>query len=110
MDEPDANRPVACTLTAEQEAERPERVRTILRDTYTGADELESGYTIRFEGTNESLVAVATFVSNELHCCAFADYQVAVSPPYDETTLTITGPEGTKGVFAQFVDRLEQEK
>lgn len=107
MTEDDSTPPVACTLTPERVEAYSKGVRTALGARFAGATEREDGYTLRFDGTDETLSAVATFVSNELECCSFAEYVIGVSPPYEETRLTITGPEGTKtmfrdGLIAQF--------
>lgn len=110
MSENDETPAVACTLTEEQKAERPEHVRSALTASYRGAKERDDGYTLLFNGTDETLSAVATFVSNELRCCSFAKYKIEASPPYEETHLTITGPDGTKPTFREgLVDRLEAE-
>lgn len=99
--------PVACTLTTEEEAERAEAVHQTLVSRYLGTMEQSEGYTFRFTGSVPALDAVATFVSNELQCCSFATYTIEIEPPYEETRLTVSGPEGTKGLFADLVDRLE---
>lgn len=110
MSHKDSAREVACTLTEEQEAERSEEVRSLLIGHYRGYKEHEDGVVARFEGTDELLQAVAQFTSNELQCCSFAEFEITVSPPYEETHLTITGPEGTKQMFHEgFVERLEVE-
>lgn len=110
MSQNDSAREVACTLTEEREAERSKRVRGRLVAHYLGYEEREDGVVIRFEGTDESLRAVARFTSNELQCCSFADYEITVSPPYEETVLTVTGPEGTQQLFRDgLVERLEAE-
>lgn len=110
MSQNDSPREVACTLTDEQERERSEEVRSRLSTTYLGFDEFEDGVIIRFDGTDESLIAAAQFISAELQCCAFAEYELTVSPPYEETVLTITGPDGTRQLFRDgLVDRLEAE-
>lgn len=101
--------PVACTLTEEELADRPEAVQQILVSHYLGAEERDDGYTFRFQGAGGSVLAVASFVANELQCCSFANYTIDVSPPYEETQLTITGPEGTKVLFADLVNRLQAE-
>lgn len=101
MTDEDTTPPVACTLTAEEEATRSEEVQATLFSEFAGAAELDNGYTLRFDGTDEVLVAVATFVASELVCCAFVDYHISVSPPFDETNLTITSPESTKEVFGE---------
>jgi hypothetical protein len=106
----DSAREVACTLTAEQEAQRSEEVQELLISHYLGYEETENGLDIRFEGTDESPQAVAQFISDELQCCSFADYTITASPPYEETVLTVTGPEGTQQMFREgLVERLEEE-
>ncbi|WP_101297638.1 Zn-dependent oxidoreductase [Halegenticoccus soli] len=108
MSRNDTSRDVACTLTEEQERERSEEVRSRLIANYVGFEESGDGLRIRFDGTDESLLAVARFASSELKCCAFAEYGITVSPPYEETVLTIAGPEGTRQTFrGGLVDRLE---
>lgn len=97
---------VACTISDEQRAERAERVRSVLADGYVDVTERENGYTLRFDGSDETLAALATFVANERQCCSFAEYSVGVSPPYEETRLTITGPDGTKSLFEGLFDHL----
>lgn len=105
-----SERLVACTLIEEEEKERSEQVQSLLISHYTGFEECENGLDIRFAGTDESLQAVARFTSNELQCCSFAEYEITVSPPYEETVLTVTGPEGTRQMFREgLVERLEEE-
>ncbi|WP_049928835.1 hypothetical protein [Halopiger goleimassiliensis] len=107
MSEHDSTPPVACTLTDERRTDRDERVRTVLAERYEDGLERDDGYTLIFDGSDEALSAVAAFVSNERRCCSFAEYAIDVSPPYDETRLTITGPEGTKAVFDGLFDHLD---
>lgn len=109
MSQHDSTREVACTLTEKQEADRSEQVRSLLVSHFTGYDESEDGLEIRFDGTEESPQAVAQFVSDELQCCSFADYRITVSPPYEETVLTVTGPDGTRELFREgLVEKLEE--
>ncbi|WP_254532904.1 hypothetical protein [Natrinema gelatinilyticum] len=101
---------VACTLTEKQEQKRSEKVRSRLISHYVGYEETEDGLAVRFDGTDESLPAVAQFTASELQCCAFAEYEITVTPPYEETVLTMTGPDGTRQMFRDgLVDRLEAE-
>ena len=110
MSRNDSAREVTCTLTDEEEAERSEEVRSLLIAHYAGYEEREDGVEIRFEGTDDSLTALARFASNELLCCSFASYEIGVSPPYEETVLTVTGPDGTREMFLEgLVERLEAE-
>lgn len=108
MAQNDSEREVVCTLTEERTAERSAEVRSRLKSRYLGYENREDGLDVRFEGTDESLRAAAQFVSDELQCCSFADYEIGVSPPYDETVLTVTGPDGTRQMFREgLVERLE---
>lgn len=107
MSENEPTPTVACTLTEEQEERRSEQVLSVLASTYEGTEERSDGYIFLFDGTDESLSAVATFVANEQQCCSFADYTITVSPPYEKTRLTVTGPDGTKATFSRLAERLE---
>ena len=110
MSQNDSAREVTCTLTEERETERSEEGQSLLVSHYVGYEEHKNGLDIRFEGTDESLQAVAQFTSDELQCCSFATYDITVSPPYEETVLTVTGPEGTRQMFREgLVERLEAE-
>jgi len=110
MGQNDLTREVACTLTEEQEAKRSEEVQELLISHYLGYEESEDDLDIRFEGTDKSPQAVAQFISDELQCCSFAEYTITVSPPYEETVLTVTGPGGTRQMFREgLVEKLEEE-
>jgi hypothetical protein len=109
MSEKERTPTIACTLSEKQERKRSGQVLSVLVSTYDGTKEREDGYTLLFNGTDEALSAVAAFVANELRCCSFAKYTIDVSPPYEETRLTVTGPDGTKEVFGGLVEKLESE-
>lgn len=110
MPDKDDTPAVACTLTEDQLAERPEEIRAVLVENHDRAEEQPDGYTHVFAGTDETFTAVSTFVANEHECCSFAEYTISVSPPYNESRLTITGPEGTKDLFGeQFIENLDNE-
>lgn len=110
MSQNDSTREVACTLTEDEDAERSEKVQSLLINHFAGYEKRENGVDIRFDGADESLRAVAQFTSNELQCCSFAEYNINVSPPFEETVLTITGPDGTRQMFVEgLAERLEEE-
>ncbi|PSQ18280.1 Zn-dependent oxidoreductase [Halobacteriales archaeon QS_8_69_26] len=110
MSQNDPVRTVECTIDEDEELpERSERIKSNLVPRYEGYAESEDGISVRFEGTDETLTAVAQFTANELICCSFAEYELGVSPPYEETVLTVSGPEGTREMFREgFVGRLEE--
>ena len=109
MRENDSTPTVECTIADDRRTERAERVRSLLATSYEDAIERDDGYTLLFDGDDETLSALAAFVSNERQCCSFAEYAIEVSPPYEETRLTITGPDETKALFDDLFDRLNAE-
>lgn len=109
MTESGTDPPVACTATDERREAGEERL-PVLAGAYAGAAEREDGFTLRFRGTDETLRELAAFVRAEHECCAFATYRLTVEPPYEETRLRLTGPEGTKEVFRDgLIERLAAE-
>lgn len=104
----DEEPPVVCTIDRDSEKaeRRRKQARQELVPNYIDTEELEDGYRLRFAGA-DSLMGVAHFVKEERKCCSFADYQIELEPPYDETKLIIRGPEGTKDLFQEFRDKLE---
>ena len=109
MGQNDSPRAVTCTLTEDEVPERSEEARSLLISRYQGYEDGDDGLEVHFEGTTESPQAIAQFISDELQCCSFAEYQLVLSPPYKETVLTITGPEGTRRMFREgLVERLEE--
>ena len=61
MGQNDSEREVACTLTDEEEAERPDEVLSVLTSRYVSYEERENSVDVRFDGTDESLRAIARF-------------------------------------------------
>ena len=109
MSQNDSAREVKCTINREEELpERSKRIKSNLVPRYEGYEESEEGLSVRFEGTDETLTAVAQFMANELVCCSFAEYELTVAPPYEETIRTMSGPDGTRDKFREgFIGRLE---
>lgn len=102
---------VACTLTPEIAAEQSDRITATMAEGYLRAEELDDGYAFAFEGTEDALEALAGFVATELRCCSFAEYTIETEPPYEETRLTVTGPDGTTELFGRaFADLLESAR
>lgn len=98
---------VTCTLTEEKAEERTAFVHSMLGTQYERSEEHPHGYTITFKGTAETLSALAFFIAEERLCCSFAEFQLSTAPPYSEIDLTITGREGTKALFEDFIEQLE---
>lgn len=101
---------VACTLDEDRAGEREQEVRSELLPHYVRAEELEDGYTLVFDNAEETFQSAAEFISDERQCCSFATYRLTIDPPYEETRMTITGPDGTKELFKEgLIERIETE-
>lgn len=101
MAEDDPKPAIDCSLSSEQEVERAEQLSRTLGTVYLRSEDQDQGLTLVFEGTDDTLTAVATFVADELKCCSFADFSIEVTPPFEKTRLRITGPKGTTTMFRE---------
>ena len=101
----------ACSLTEQEAAARRNELHDSLADSYRGSAAENGTVTVDFDGVEETLPALASFVEQERDCCAFATYQLVVEPPYEETQLVVDGPEGTAELFREELSGVfEQEK
>jgi hypothetical protein len=106
MDADEAGRtrqPVACVLdalTAEQRA-RLEELLGVLRGMLSDVEETATGFRARLGGI--SLIDIAEWIALERRCCPFVRFTLEVEG--DETIVAVSGPEGTKAIFAAELDR-----
>lgn len=99
--DPESKPALVCDLKAMDDEQR-ERYRTLRRrlgDDFQEAQELEEGYAFRHSSEAGLLVALAEYVSLERLCCPFFDFAIEVGHERDEVWLSITGPEGAKGIL-----------
>lgn len=105
----DESPPVACTLSEAAYQERKPWLETEFLPLLEDLDQRESGVAMTFEGADETVETVARFVNEESDCCSFARYEIAIEPPYDRTTLAVSGPDGTAEVFhAELVGSIDE--
>ncbi|MFB6220554.1 MAG: Zn-dependent oxidoreductase [Halolamina sp.] len=97
-----------CTLSDEDAQRRRDQLPPVLAERFDGATVHDEGrVTLRFEGVEGPLSALASFVTAEHECCSFATYDLAVEPPYEATRLEVDGPDGTAEMFREgFIDVL----
>ena len=90
---------LACDFTAmdDEQRERYRALRRRLGEYFQEARELEDGYAFRH--SSKVLVALAEYVSLERLCCPFFDFAIEVGHGEDEVWLSMTGPEGAKGIL-----------
>ena len=99
--DPESKPALVCDLKAmdDEQRERYRELRRRLGDDFQEAQELEDGYAFRHSSEAGVLVALAEYVSLERLCCPFFDFAIEVGHERDEVWLSITGPEGAKGIL-----------
>jgi hypothetical protein len=93
-----ANR-IACKLTSPELQKRKATVIAALKALVLEKQELENGYSFRFDGGDEILDQLTEFIKTERLCCNFFTFQLTVEDTVVE--LRLTGPEGAKAFIAE---------
>src|SRR5947209_4222232 len=88
--------PIACTLSAEEQAERGDGVVTPLFAQAQAIRELSDGYSLRFPDDGELALRLLTFVTEERGCCPFFTFEMRFEPGNGPIWLSIRGLEGVK--------------
>ncbi len=84
-----------CKLTTPELQQRKKTVIALLKKQVLETKELANGFAYKFEGTDEMIDLLASFVKTERLCCDFFNYTVSVTS--DEIVwLELTGPKGVK--------------
>jgi hypothetical protein len=96
------NSPLACTLEAIDETERPryhDLVRR-LRRAIQKREEVTGGFDFLLAGAAISLQQIAEWMSMERLCCPFLNFELAIRSGEADWHLTMTGPEGVKQLLS----------
>jgi hypothetical protein len=88
------NKVIACKLTSPELRERKEKVLAVLKLKILGKQELKDGYKYKFEGSDQVIDELITFIKTERICCDFFAFNFSIAD--DIVWLSITGPEGAK--------------
>ena len=89
-----ATKSIACKLTTLEFRERKATAISELKTFVVTRTELETGYCLEFEVTDEILDKINAFLKTERICCDFLTFELTVHA--NKALLNITGPEGTK--------------
>jgi hypothetical protein len=86
---------MACKLTSPELRKRKEEVIEVLKSKMVKKEELQNGYRFYFDGNDEILDSLNSFVKTERLCCDFFNFAILV---WNDSTaaLEITGGEGVK--------------
>ena len=93
---------IACKLTTPELQKRKATVIAELNALVLNRKELTNGYAYEFDGTDEALDKLNTFIKTERMCCDFFTFQLTVDD--NKASLNITGPEGAKEFLKEEVD------
>jgi hypothetical protein len=97
-----ATKPVTCKLTTPELQKRKATVIAELKSLILTRQELENGFSYKFEGKDEILDKINDFIKTERMCCDFFTFQLTVEE--NTALLNITGPAGTKEFLKEEVD------
>ena len=94
-----ATKPLTCKLTTPELQKRKATVIAELKALILHKKDLSNGYRYEFEGTDDNLDRLNTFIKTERMCCDFFAFQLTVEE--SKALLSITGPEGAKEFLKQ---------
>lgn len=95
-------KPISCKLTTPELQNRKATVIAELKALILTKQELQNGYRYEFDGKDEILDKLNTFIKTERLCCDFFTFQLTVEE--NKAFLNITGPEGAKEFLNEEVD------
>ena len=94
--------PIACNLSALDEAQRERRaelaarLQSSVREIISTAD----GYEFRLPSNDKILLEIAEFVFLERRCCPFLNFQISLNEGDDAITVLLSGRDGVKEFLA----------
>jgi hypothetical protein len=91
--------PVACSLTADEQARRGGEIATLFEERQE-VRELPDGYALRFAGDDAQAARLLAFIAGERACCPFFTFALVFEPAQGPVWLQLRGPDGTKEVVA----------
>jgi hypothetical protein len=97
-----ASKQITCKLTTPELQKRKATVVAELKALVLERNELENGYSFKFEGTDQNLDQLTEFIKTEKMCCDFFTFQLTVEE--GTAILHITGPTGAKEFLKEEID------
>jgi hypothetical protein len=91
-----ASVPIACTLSASEQAERQLVLQREIGSAVEERVEIEGGFALRFPPKSHWIGKLAELVSFERECCPFLTLEISAQPNRGAVWLRMIGPDGTK--------------
>src|ERR1700712_5410090 len=89
------DKPITCKLNSRELRQRKEVVLAALKKQLIERNELSNGYSYKFNGTDETLDCITSFIKTERLCCEFFNFKLSVTND-SFILLEISGAEGAK--------------
>ena len=86
---------LACKLTGPEFQKYKTEVLAALRNNMR-AEELDNGYKYIFNGSDDMIDTIISFIKKERICCNFFTFNLLIEDNNSDVILTITGPKGAK--------------
>ena len=102
MNTPSTESKVVCKLTTPELQKRKATVIAELKALILSKQELDNGYSYRFNATDEILDKLNLFIKTERMCCDFFTFQLTVEA--NSAILSLTGSEGAKEFLKEEID------
>jgi len=90
-----ADLPIACTLSAAQQAQRVASSKAVIAGKLLEATPTERGASMRFRSEAES--DLRELIAAESKCCSFLEFDL--QPEGETLRLTVEGPEGSRPII-----------
>jgi len=87
---------LTCKLTTRELQQRKKTVVAELKNVLLEKIELENGFSYKFNGSDEMLDILNSFIKTERLCCDFFVFNLKISSHDSFAWLELTGPEGVK--------------
>ncbi len=91
IDQANPEIPIACTLTAEEQAAWSAGIGRTVFGGYQERRELSDGYAFRFPGDTHWAQTLSDFVMHERECCPFFTFALVFAPAQGPIWLHLTG-------------------
>src|SRR6187401_298026 len=95
---------LTCKLTTPELQQRKKTVIAALKNQVLEKIETENGFKYKFEGSDNTLDLLSSFIKTERLCCDFFVFTLTASGDTIFTWLELSGPGGTKDFINHEID------
>ena len=93
------NKPIACTLSADEYAARRDDIARIARDALRSREPLDGGARLTFAASDDTARDLRAVIAAEAECCSFLRFELQREA--DELRLDVTGPDDAQPIIAE---------